>query len=110
MEDEFLLVEILNTRAVGPNLELAPQSNPFDGVLTVVTAREPDRGALADYIAARLNGQDTRLALDEQSARSVDVDRAPTLHVDDELLRLKSDTAVSIRVQAAAVNVLVSRP
>ena len=103
-------VEILNTRAVGPNLELAPESNPFDGVLTVVTAREQDRGALADYIAGRLRGLDTRLALEEQSARCIDIDCAPTLHVDDELLRLDADAGVSIRVQPAAVTVLVSRP
>jgi diacylglycerol kinase (ATP) len=110
VDDEFLLVEILNTRAVGPNLELAPQSNPFDGVLTVVTAGEQDRGALAGYIADRLGGLDTRLVLDEQPARCVQIDGAPTLHVDDELLRLSADASVAIRVQPAAVSVLVSRP
>ena len=108
VDDEFLLVEILNTRAVGPNLELAPESNPFDGVLTVVTAREQDRGALAAYIADRLSGLDTRLALDEQPARCVEIDRPPTLHVDDELLPLPTDASVAIRVQAAAVSVLAT--
>jgi diacylglycerol kinase family enzyme len=106
VDGEFLLVEVLNTRAVGPNLELAPESNPFDGALTVVTAREQDRGALADYIADRLAGLDTRLTLDEQSALCVEIDHAPTLHLDDELLRLPVGTGVSIRVQAAAVSVL----
>jgi diacylglycerol kinase (ATP) len=110
VDGEFLLVEILNIRAVGPNLELAPESNPFDGVLTVVTAREQDRDALAGYIADRLGGLDTRLVLDEQSARCVQIDRAPTLHVDDQLLRLPADATVSIRVQAAAVSVLASHP
>jgi diacylglycerol kinase (ATP) len=109
-DGEFLLVEILNTRAVGPNLELAPESNPFDGVLTVVTAREQDRGVLARYITDRLDGLDTRLDLDEQPARCLEIDGAPSLHVDDELLRLPAEASVSIRVQAAAVSVLASRP
>ena len=105
---EFLLVEILNTRTVGPNLELAPATSPSDGVLTVITAREADRRALAAYIDDRLAGRDGALSLAAERARCVDIDEAGPLHVDDALARLPAGAAVSIRVQAAAVNVLVS--
>ena len=37
-EGEFLLFEVLNTRSVGPNLELGRTADPTDGLLTVVTA------------------------------------------------------------------------
>jgi diacylglycerol kinase (ATP) len=104
---EFLLVEILNTRAVGPNLELAPATSPSDGVLTVVTAREADRRALASYIEDRLAGRPSALSLAAEPARCVDIDEAGPLHVDDTLARLSTPTALSIRVQAAAVNVLL---
>jgi diacylglycerol kinase (ATP) len=104
---EFLLVEILNTRGIGPNLELAPAASPSDGVLTVVTAREADRRALATYIDDRLAGRDGALSLATESARCVDIDEAGPLHVDDALARLPAGAAVSIRVQAGAVNVLL---
>lgn len=107
MSGEFLLVEILNTRAVGPNLELAPGGSVSDGALTVVTAREADRGALAAYIADRLAGRDGRLRLATASARCVDIDDPQALHVDDELARFPAGAGVSIRIQAGAVDVLV---
>ena len=43
MAGEFLLVEALNMRAIGPNLALADTSSPWDGKLTVVAARRPLR-------------------------------------------------------------------
>lgn len=105
---EFLLVEILNTRAVGPNLELAPATSPSDGVLTVVTAREAERHALAAYIDDRLAGRDGALTLAAEPAQCVDIEEAGPLHVDDTVARLPAGAGVSIRVQAGAVNVLVS--
>jgi diacylglycerol kinase (ATP) len=105
---EFLLVEVLNIRAVGPNLELAPTASPSDGVLTVVTARESDRRALAAYIDDRLAGRDSVLALATESARCIEIDDGGPLHVDDDQARLHAGAALSIRVQGGAVNVISS--
>jgi len=110
LDGDFLLVEVLNTRSVGPNLELAPDASPSDGVLAVVAAREADRPALAAYIGDRLGGRDTRLELAAWPARCVEIDNAATLHVDDELVCLPDGAGVSIRVQAGAVSVLVPPP
>ena len=109
-EDEFLLVEVLNTRSVGPNLDLAPHATPSDGALTIVTARESDRDALAAYINDRLAGRDGRLTLPSERTRCVDLLDADVLHVDDELVRVTPGSAVSMRLQAAAVTVLVPPP
>jgi diacylglycerol kinase family enzyme len=109
-EDEFLLVEVLNTRSVGPNLDLAPHATPSDGAFTVVTAREGDRDALAAYIDERLAGRDGRLALPSTDARCVDLIEPDALHVDDEIAHVTPGSLVSIRIQAAAVTVLAPRP
>ena len=109
-EDEFLLVEVLNTRAVGPNLVFAPHAEPWDGTLTLVTARETDRDALAAYIDDRLAGRDGRLVLPSERLRCVDFIDADVFHVDDELVRVTPGSVLSIRVQAGAVNVLVPPP
>jgi len=105
LDGEFLLVEVLNTRAVGPNLELAPDASCTDGLLTVVTAREHDRRAIAAYIADRLGGRQSRLELPAEPAHCVDIAGPDALHMDDDLVPVRG--AVSIRVQAGAVSVLV---
>ena len=109
-EDEFLLVEVLNSRSVGPNLDFAPHANPSDGQLTVVTAREADRGALAAYIDDRLAGREGRLALPSVQTRCVDLIEPDPLHVDDEIAHVTPGSLVSIRIHAAAVTVLVPPP
>jgi len=107
---EFLVVEVLNTRAVGPNLEFAPDASPSDGLLTVVTAGEADRQALTHYIAERLAGRDGRLELASETARRVDIHDAGALHIDDELVCVPGGVTASVRLHAAAVNVLVPPP
>jgi len=107
---ECLLLEVMNIRAVGPNLELAPAASPSDGLLTVVSAREADRQALSAYIADRLAGRDTRIELPSEPARCVDILDPQVLHMDDTIVRMPPGSTASIRVQAAAVTVLVPPP
>lgn len=49
--DEFLLVEALNTTAVGPRLKFAPSASPGDGLLDVVCIRASDREGFLHYLA-----------------------------------------------------------
>jgi diacylglycerol kinase family enzyme len=108
--EDLLLLEVMNTRAVGPNVEFAPSASASDGLLTVVTARESDRATLAAYIADRLNGRDARLELPSETARGVDLVNPQLLHVDDTLAHVPPGQTVSMRVQASAVSVLVPPP
>ena len=63
ISDEFLLVEVLNIRSIGPNLVFAPDANPSDGYFDVITAQECHREELLTYLEHRADGRDTRLAL-----------------------------------------------
>jgi diacylglycerol kinase family enzyme len=103
---EFLLVEVLNGSAVGPNLELAPGNDPCDGRLTVVTAGIEHREQIAEYIAGRLGGAAARLALPAESAALVEVNTPHPMHVDDELMDA-ARTPLTIRVAPGAVTVLL---
>lgn len=51
----FLAVEVLNTKATGPRLQLAPAADPFDGVFEVVCLLEPTSPA-ASYLLNLLRG------------------------------------------------------
>lgn len=103
---EYLMVEVLNARAVGPNLELAPGTNPFDGQLSVVTAREEHREMLAAYVADLLGGRESKLILPLEPATHIEVLLPQALHVDDIVVE-GSATAVSIDVEPGAVTVLL---
>lgn len=51
----FLLVEMLNTTAVGPRLKFAPDATPHDGLLDILCIRESDRNNFLQYLASMLS-------------------------------------------------------
>lgn len=51
---EFILVEALNTKAIGPRLQFAPEANPGDGWLDVVCIHASDHEGLLQYAASLL--------------------------------------------------------
>jgi diacylglycerol kinase family enzyme len=54
LSGDYIAVEVLNIRFVGPNLPLAPRAFPGDGLLDVVLVRKDDREALIEYLENRL--------------------------------------------------------
>ena len=53
----FLLVELMNIKYIGPNFKIAPKSNPGDGYLDLVLVREEDRGDFKDYVKRVIEGK-----------------------------------------------------
>ena len=51
---DYVAVEVLNMRFAGPNVPLAPNADPSDGMLDLVCIAEGDREALGDYLEMRL--------------------------------------------------------
>ncbi len=109
MTDDFLLVEALNTRAVGPHLELA-DADPSDGQLSVVLATEADRGEIDEYLRALDAGDAVRLPLASMLARDVEVSGWERLHIDDRLISILDGAPVSAHIEPAALQVLSPIP
>jgi diacylglycerol kinase (ATP) len=105
--DDFLLVEVLNTRSVGPNIIFSEDADPSDGYLCVVTAREEHRDELASYFQDRIEGRERRLTLPTEYARHVDIVGRGDTHVDDEVVRSAIPGTVSIHLEGGAVEFLV---
>lgn len=101
----FLLVEVLNTRSIGPNLWLSTDADPSDGVFAVVTAREEHREELRAYLDLQLDGASDFPSLPTARARRVEIDGPAIIHVDGEIQALTGP--VSIRIDTAALEFLV---
>jgi diacylglycerol kinase (ATP) len=52
LSGEYLAVEAMNIRTIGPRLLLAPHADPGDGLLDLVLVKPGDRAALVDYVAS----------------------------------------------------------
>src|SRR5690606_3904480 len=54
----FLLIEVMNTRSIGPNLILAPGAKPGDGAFDVVLIAEDQRTILGEYVRRKIYGRE----------------------------------------------------
>ena len=112
LEGEFLLVEVLNTPWIGPNISLSPDADPSDGMLSVVVAGDNERSALQDYLERRiLNGDDdVRVTLPTYQARRVSFQGMHKLHVDDGVIDAPSGEPIAIQIEPAALELLDPTP
>jgi diacylglycerol kinase (ATP) len=106
LEGAFLLVEVLNTPQIGPNLTLHPRVCASDGVFSVVIAEERHREQLIAYVTGRLEGRTPVLDLPLRTATTVDMLSGDRLHLDDEVFGEPEGPGVSVRMDAAAISVL----
>jgi diacylglycerol kinase (ATP) len=94
LSGDYLAVEAMNMRFVGPKIPLAPDADPGDGLLDVVLLREDERGALLEYIGRRLRESAAELPdLHVRRGRHLrlrSVDGHP-LHVGDDIITVPKD-------------------
>ncbi len=85
----YVAVEVLNVGHVGPNVALAPEADPGDGLVDVVLVGAQDVEAIASNIDARRRDEPApALELARHRAPSVEVTvpLGVELHVDDRIL------------------------
>lgn len=105
--DDLLLVEVLNIRSIGPNLVFAPDATPSDGFFDVVMAQERHRQELMTYLERRAEDDGARLALPTRRVREVTIASCHDLHIDDERVDTCTLGEVTMRIEPAAVTVLL---
>jgi len=84
LDGEYLLVEVLNIRSVGPNLRLAPDSDPSCEAFELVTAGEREREALLALLDEKA-APEAAADLPRRRVRSVELAGWTAIHIDDEL-------------------------
>ncbi len=106
---QYLLVEVMNTQSVGPNLNLAPNACVSDGKLDVVLVPVSQREKLADYIHDRLvHGKDELFFGTSIQGHEITIEwNGKLLHADDQLLEVKKPAVISLSVRKGLIEFLV---
>jgi diacylglycerol kinase family enzyme len=86
LSGRYLLVEALNIPYVGPNLFLAPDSEPGDGRFDVVVVTEAERQRLKNYLATWQENRERLAVLPSRRGKHLRIDWTGFgLHIDDQL-------------------------
>ena len=85
LSGEYLAIEAMNIPLVGPNVPLARGADFGDELLDLVLVTERERGALQEYLRARIGGAAAPLELPVHRGRRVVLRAWPSeMHVDDD--------------------------
>lgn len=104
----FLLAEVMNTQAIGPNLNLAPFADPGDGSFDVILIAERQREEFATYVHNKLHGVEQPPVFNILKAKNLDIYwEGRLLHVDDEIIEMKEPVEVKIKLQEGVLEFLV---
>jgi diacylglycerol kinase (ATP) len=114
----YLGVEVLNIRFAGPNVPLAPEADPGDGLLDLVLIDAAGRQALVDYVTARIEDAAGDVpALTVHQGRSIRLGPPPgiALHLDDDPWPEDEDMSVGdvtleIGIEPGAVRIVGVSP
>lgn len=104
----FLLVEIMNIRFLGPNIQLAPAADPGDGFLDLVLIPANRKARLEEYLAELINGSDNLAGL-EGFIKTMRVQKVQItwnghkVHIDDKLLTEYSCDRLELEVVPGAL-------
>lgn len=83
---EYVLLEAMNIRSIGPNLCLAPEADPGDGVLDFVLVADNEREMLERHLSEQIAGKNAPLGLTVQRGRQLRVECDEIrVHIDDDV-------------------------
>lgn len=104
----FLLVELMNVRFIGPNLELAPGADTGDGSFELIAVPEDARKQLEDYVRGLMSRNNKKSLENFSVFRKVQQVRikwfGEDMHVDDERIEDKSGEEIQVKNNKATFN------
>ncbi|RYZ34673.1 MAG: diacylglycerol kinase [Myxococcaceae bacterium] len=106
--DHYILIEVMNTPSIGPNLRISPNADPGDGEFELIMIPESQRQELAEYIMNKIQGIEKEFVPVIIKGKKISIATpAGLLHVDDELKRLKKAKSLSIAPEAGMIEFFV---
>lgn len=109
---KYILVEVMNTKAIGPNLALSDKAVPDDSVFEVVMVSDEQRQQLADYVLGKMNGNEEPPTLQMAQGAHIQIDwHGREMHVDDRFIEVKKSTVIGIELREKLISfILPERP
>jgi diacylglycerol kinase (ATP) len=114
LSGDYLMMEAMNIRFVGPNLYVAPGCDPGDGLLDVVLVAERERDSLLSHLASWRQGTLLAPALPTYRGSRLRFEwHGHAMHVDDEAWppehvgECSVPSTIDIRVEKHALRVLI---
>ncbi len=85
LSDDYVLIQALNIRYAGPNLDLAPGADTNDGLLDVVLLPRGEEGKLSRYLTHCIRGRNAKAKLAVRRGRHLQIEwDGSSVHVDDK--------------------------
>jgi len=109
---KYVLIEAMNIKSVGPNLQFAPEADPGDGLLDFVLVTDDERAAMLDYLRRRRRSPEAWPRLTVHRGRHIRVAwQGAEVHLDDKIWLDKEDheEAASESSHAPVIDVTVER-
>ena len=108
LSGNFLMMEVMNAKSLGPNLLIAPKADPGDGKFEVVFIPEEKREDLAAYVQHRIDGTEMNFEFPMVQAKEISLKWNGTeAHIDDELIKLKKSNKVFIHPRRGLLEFMV---
>ena len=83
---DYVLLEAMNIRSIGPNLCLAPGADSGDGLLDMVLVPDEERGKLTQYLAEQIADKTLCSYLPVHKARHLHIECGEMrMHIDDDV-------------------------
>jgi diacylglycerol kinase (ATP) len=110
--ESLVMVEVMNTNAVGPRLKLAPNAVPSDGLFDVMLVRENERVGFLSYVTNVMSAT-------VETLPNVDIKRLSELrlncdnwaiHADAEIISVQGRTQVYFEMMRGALEFYLPQP
>lgn len=110
IKGSFLMVEVMNTRYIGPKLQLAPEADPGDGYLNLIMIPENKREELEVYVKSLIDGgnpYDIRTLISSIQVQKLNIKwKGSKVHVDDALDEGYSGEKIKMKILPGAITFL----
>ncbi|KAA0993636.1 diacylglycerol/lipid kinase family protein [Dyadobacter aurulentus] len=95
----YLMIEVMNIRSIGPNLILAPNADPGDGLLEVVLIEETHRNKFESFLRNEIDETGQEFSFKTIQAKRVKINCDwKDMHIDDERIKIEKPAEINIQI------------
>lgn len=105
---KYILVEVMNTKSIGPNLGLSHSGDPGDGEFELVLIAENYQKKFEEFLLNRINGKEDTYTFTTLKAKKIQIFwEGKDLHADDEIVKIEKPVEVNIEILPGILKFLV---